>query len=67
MVRWFFEEREGNCRLMAPFAVQLLETVTTWRRAVGPVAEWVAREFWKHDTETRCSTGNTVDSEERKR
>ena len=44
--RWFFEQPDGNCRLMAPFAVRLSETVTTWRRAVAPVAEWVAQEFW---------------------
>jgi hypothetical protein len=45
--KWFFEERDGNCRLMASFAARLSETVTTWRRAVAPVAEWVAREFWR--------------------
>jgi hypothetical protein len=44
---WFFEERDGNCRLMGSFAVRLSETVIAWRRAVAPVAEWVAREFWK--------------------
>jgi CRISPR-associated endonuclease Cas1 len=43
---WFFEERDGNCRLMGPFAVRLSETVTTWRRAIAPVAEWVAHTFW---------------------
>src|SRR6266567_2332212 len=43
---WFFEERDGNCRLMGSFAVRLAETAHLWRRAVGPVAEWVARAFW---------------------
>jgi CRISPR-associated endonuclease Cas1 len=43
---WFFEERDGNCRLMGSFAVRLSETAQFWRRAVGPVAEWVARAFW---------------------
>jgi CRISPR-associated endonuclease Cas1 len=43
---WFFEERDGNCRLMGSFAVRLSETVPIWRRAVAPVAEWVARAFW---------------------
>jgi hypothetical protein len=43
---WFFEERDGNCRLMAPFASQLSETAPTWGRAVAPIAEWVARAFW---------------------
>lgn len=40
---WFFEERDGNCRLMGSFAVRLTETASTWARAIAPVAEWVAR------------------------
>jgi len=44
---WFFEERDGNCRLMAPFASRLSETAPTWSRAVAPIAEWVARAFWQ--------------------
>lgn len=43
---WFFEERNGNCRLMAPFACQLGETAPTWGRAIAPIAEWVARTLW---------------------
>ena len=43
---WFFEGSDGNCRLMGSFAARLSETTHVWRRAVGPVAEWVAREFW---------------------
>src|SRR5579859_1719427 len=43
---WFFEQRDGNCRLMGPFAIRLSETASTWRRAVAPAAEWVAKQFW---------------------
>jgi CRISPR-associated endonuclease Cas1 len=43
---WFFEQRDGNCRLMARFAARLSETVPLWARTVAPVAEWVARELW---------------------
>ena len=43
---WFFEQRDGNCRLMGSFAVRLSETVPTWARAVAPVAEWLARSLW---------------------
>jgi hypothetical protein len=43
---WFFEQRNGNCRLMGSFAAQLSETAPTWGRAVAPVAEWIARAFW---------------------
>jgi hypothetical protein len=38
---WFFEQRDGNCRLMGPFAARLGETVPLWRQAVAPYAEWV--------------------------
>jgi CRISPR-associated endonuclease Cas1 len=40
---WFFEQRDGNCRLMAKLAVQLSETAEMWKGAVAPVAEWVCR------------------------
>ena len=43
---WFFEQRDGNCRLMAVLAVRLAETASTWARAVAPVAEWVAQALW---------------------
>ena len=43
---WFFEKSDGNCRLMGSFAVRLSETAPMWRRAVAPIAEWVARAFW---------------------
>jgi CRISPR-associated endonuclease Cas1 len=61
---WFFEERDGNCRLMAPFATRLSETSLTWGRAVAPITEWVAHAFWssirKPDTPfaTRLTQGN---------
>jgi len=43
---WFFEQRDGTCRLMASFAAQLSETAPSWGRAVGLFAEWVARALW---------------------
>jgi CRISPR-associated endonuclease Cas1 len=43
---WFFEQRNGNCRLMGTFAVQLSETASVWGRAVAPVAEWLAQQLW---------------------
>src|SRR5581483_816920 len=47
---WFFEQRDGNCRLMAPFAIQLSQTARMWRHAVAPVAEWIARTLWKRES-----------------
>jgi len=43
---WFFEQRDGNCRLMGSFAIKLSETSPTWGRGVAPFAEWVARTLW---------------------
>jgi CRISPR-associated endonuclease Cas1 len=43
---WFFEERNGNCRLMSSLAVHLSQTAPTWGRSVGRLAEWVAQRLW---------------------
>ena len=40
---WFFEQSDGNCRLIASFAGRLSETAPSWARAVAPIAERVAR------------------------
>ena len=42
----FFEQRDGNCRLMSPFASKLSQTAPTWAHLVAPVAEWFAREIF---------------------
>jgi len=33
---WFFEERNGVCRLMAQFVERLSETAPTWAQAIAP-------------------------------
>ena len=43
---WFFEQRDGSCRLMASFAVRLSESSPAWRQTIAPVAEWVSRVLW---------------------
>ena len=43
---WFLEQRDGNCRLMAPLAIKLSETAPIWARAVAPIAEWFAGTLW---------------------
>jgi CRISPR-associated endonuclease Cas1 len=43
---WFFEQRDGNCRLMGSFAIQLSETASAWGHAVAPIAEWISRTLW---------------------
>jgi CRISPR-associated protein Cas1 len=43
---WFFEQRDGNCRLMADLATMLAETAPIWRKAVAPYAEWITQVLW---------------------
>jgi CRISPR-associated endonuclease Cas1 len=43
---WFFEQRDGNCRLIAPFAATLSETAMMWRKEIASFAEWIAKCFW---------------------
>jgi CRISPR-associated endonuclease Cas1 len=43
---WFFEQRDGNCRLMASFAERLSGTMPAWSQYLGPIAEWVSRVLW---------------------
>jgi CRISPR-associated endonuclease Cas1 len=39
---WFFEQRDGTCRLMADLTSQLADTASTWSREVAPLVEWFA-------------------------
>ena len=39
---WFFEERDGCCRLMSEMTVKLADTAQTWSRQVAPLVEWFA-------------------------
>jgi len=50
---WFFEQRDGNCRLMASFAARLSETAPTWGRLVAPWAENVANTLWEINPKPR--------------
>jgi hypothetical protein len=63
---WFFEERNGNCRLMAALASELAETSPTWARLVAPVAEWVMKEI-ASTTRTRKSISPTRLTQDHKR
>jgi CRISPR-associated protein Cas1 len=37
---WFFEERDGCCRLMSELTVTLADTTPTWSREIAPIVEW---------------------------
>ena len=51
--KWFFEQSNGNCRLMASFAMRLSQTAPTWGRAVAPWAEYVAHTLWASTTRSK--------------
>jgi CRISPR-associated endonuclease Cas1 len=40
---WFFELRDGTCRLMPALATRLAETALKWRNETAPFAEWFAQ------------------------
>jgi CRISPR-associated protein Cas1 len=44
---WFFEQGNGNCRLMGSFATKLSETALIWRRAIAPYAERATKILWQ--------------------
>jgi hypothetical protein len=64
---WFFEQRNGNCRLMAPFAAKLSESAEIWRRAVAPFAEGIARALWTHTQDSRKNVILSTLTQTRKR
>jgi CRISPR-associated endonuclease Cas1 len=40
---WFFEQRDGTCRLMPELISRLAETARMWEREAAPIAEWYAQ------------------------
>lgn len=54
---WFFEQGDGNCRLMSPLAAQLSETANTWSHALAPFAEGIARSLWTMTSRKERSQG----------
>ena len=42
----FFEERNGNCRLLKKLTAKLSETMSVWGKLVAPWAEYVAHRLW---------------------
>lgn len=69
----FHETRQGNCRILPPLTHLLAETMTLWRRVLGPVAEDLARRFARSAslsspptplTESRRSRGRRPGSDE---
>jgi CRISPR-associated protein Cas1 len=63
---WFFEERNGNCRLMAEMVSQLAETSPAWARLVASLAEWAVKEI-ASTTRTRSAAPATRLTQNHKR
>jgi|SRR5215469_4010594 len=51
--KWFFEQRDGNCRLTSGLAIELSETSRIWRQALGPFAEWIAHTLWSTTSQAK--------------
>jgi CRISPR-associated endonuclease Cas1 len=49
----FFEERNGNCRLLRTLAAKLSETMSVWGKLVAPWAEHVAHTLWATSSRAR--------------
>ena len=65
---WFFEQRDGTCRLMGSFAVRLSETGPTWRHALAPLVEWVCQTLWSSSAKSASrKTLSTPLTQSRKR
>jgi len=66
---WFFEQRDGNCRLMGSFTARLAQTAPTWSHAVAPLAEWIARVLWKttHKPARKCAPATRLTQQSRSR
>ena len=44
--QWFFEETDGNCRLVDTLAARLSETSNIWAHGLAPFAEGISRSLW---------------------
>jgi len=42
----FWEDRNGNCRLVSALAIKLAQTSRTWSKLVAPIAEYVVQALW---------------------
>jgi hypothetical protein len=56
--REFFETRQGVCRILPPLTQQLAEMTPRWTKAVAPVAEAIAREFLRSQSESGARMGH---------
>jgi CRISPR-associated endonuclease Cas1 len=52
----FFEEPNGNCRILRSLTINLSETMSVWGKLVAPWAEYVARTVWSGTKANRVSS-----------
>jgi len=66
--KWFFEERNGSCRLMGSFVERLSATAPTWAQMIGPLAERLAQALWATvPTSNRRANSETPLTQRRRR
>lgn len=54
----FFEQPNGNCRLLRTLSAKLSETTSVWSKLVAPWAEYVAHTLWA--TTSRPTNRNSI-------
>ena len=64
---WFFEERNGSCRLMGSFVERLSATAPTWAQAIGPIAERLVQTLWSAVPTSTRRTGSKTPLTQRRR
>jgi CRISPR-associated endonuclease Cas1 len=63
----FFEQPNGNCRLLKCITTKLSETMPVWSRLVAPWAEYVARTLWKRKSASEYDSIPTRLTQQRRR
>jgi len=64
---WFFEERNGCCRLMGSFVERLSASAPTWAQAIAPIAERVSQVLWSAVTTAKRGSGPATSLTQRNR
>jgi CRISPR-associated endonuclease Cas1 len=62
----FFEERNGNCRLLRTLAAKLSETTSVWGKLVAPWAEYVAHTLWARTRPNSISSPTRLTQQRRR-
>jgi CRISPR-associated endonuclease Cas1 len=63
----FFEQPNGNCRLLRTLAAKLSDTTSVWAKLVAPWAEYVAHRLWTRMRANADSTPTRLTQQHRRK